>query len=48
VSGVITFVLIITIVGMLIWWLPWTILFIWYLYRVIKGWMRLSEGRPAF
>jgi uncharacterized membrane protein len=48
VSGVITFILVITVIGILIWWLPWTVLFLWYLYRVIKGWVRLSEGRPAF
>ena len=27
-------------------WLPYTALFIWYLYRVIKGWLRLNDGRP--
>ena len=47
ISGVITAILFITIVGILIWWLPWTILFIWYLYRVIRGWLRLSEDKPA-
>jgi uncharacterized membrane protein len=47
VCGVITFILVITIVGILIWWLPWTILTIWYLYRVIKGWLRLNDGQPV-
>jgi len=28
-------------------WLPFTLLFIWYLYRVIKGWLRLNDGRPV-
>jgi uncharacterized membrane protein len=46
ICGVITFILVITVVGILIWWLPWTILFIWYLYRVIRGWLRLSDGKP--
>jgi uncharacterized membrane protein len=46
VSGFITFILVITIVGILIWWLPWVILFLWYLYRVIKGWLRLNDGLP--
>ena len=46
VSGLITLVLVITIVGILIWWLPWTILFFWYLYRVIRGWLRLNDGQP--
>ena len=43
ISGVLTFILVITIVGILIWWLPWTILFLWYLYRVIRGWLRLND-----
>ncbi len=47
VAGVVTGILFITIVGILIWWLPWTILFFWYLYRVIRGWLRLNEGKPA-
>ena len=46
VSGLITVVLVVTIVGILIWWLPWTILFLWYLYRVIRGWLRLNDGKP--
>ncbi len=28
-------------------WLPYTVLFFWYLYRVVKGWLRLNDGRPA-
>ena len=46
ISGVVTFILVITIVGILIWWLPWTILFLWYLYRVIRGWLRLNDRQP--
>ena len=47
VCGVITFILFITIVGILLLWLPWVILTIWYLYRVIKGWLRLNDGQPV-
>ena len=47
VSGLITFILVITIVGILIWWLPWAVLFLWYLYRVIKGWLKLNDGQPV-
>lgn len=47
ICGAITGVLFVTIVGWLILWLPFTILFIWYLYRVIKGWMRLNDGQPV-
>jgi uncharacterized membrane protein len=47
ISGVLTFILVITIVGILLWWLPWTILFLWYLYRVIRGWLRLNDRLPV-
>ena len=47
VSAILTGILFITIVGILIWWLPWTILFIWYLYRVIRGWLRLNDRQPV-
>jgi uncharacterized membrane protein len=36
--------LVITIIGALLYWLPFAVLFIWYLYRVIKGWLRLNDG----
>lgn len=45
--GVITAILFITIVGWLILWLPFTALFVWYLYRVIRGWLRLADRKPA-
>ena len=47
ISWVITGVLLITIVGILLIWVPWTILFVWYLYRVIRGWLLLNDGKPA-
>ncbi len=47
VCSVLTFILVVTLVGILVAWLPWVVLFIWYLYRVIRGWLRLSEGVPA-
>ena len=37
----------ITIIGFFLLWLPWGILTIWYLYRVIRGWLRLNDGKPA-
>jgi len=36
-----------TIIGIVFLWLPWGILTIWYLYRVIRGWLRLNDWRPA-
>ncbi|HEX4330560.1 MAG TPA: hypothetical protein VH040_00355 [Usitatibacter sp.] len=47
IGGVITVLLVLTIVGILISWLPFTIVAIWYLYRVIRGWLLLNERRPA-
>ena len=47
ICGLLTFLLAVTIVGLVIVWLPFTVLFVWYLYRVIRGWMRLGERQPA-
>ena len=42
-----TIVFVVTVIGIFLLWLPWGILTIWYLYRVIRGWMRLNDGKPA-
>ena len=42
-----TVVFTITVIGLFVLFIPYTILSIWYLYRVIRGWLRLSDGRPA-
>ena len=42
-----TFVFAITIIGLLVIFVPWFILTVWYLYRVIRGWLLLNEGKPA-
>lgn len=34
-------------VGMIVLWIGPAIVFIWYLYRVIRGWLLLSEAKPA-
>ena len=44
---IVTVVFFITIIGIFLLWLPWGILTIWYLYRVIRGWMLLNDRRPA-
>jgi uncharacterized membrane protein len=44
---IITFVLVLSIVGILLLWVAWGILTIWYLYRVIRGWLRLNDRQPA-
>jgi uncharacterized membrane protein len=43
---IVTVLFAITIVGLLVLWIPWTILTLWYLYRVIRGWLRLNDGQP--
>ena len=44
---VVSFIFFIPVIGIFLIWLPWGILTIWYLYRVIRGWLLLNEGRPA-
>jgi uncharacterized membrane protein len=41
---VLTWVLILTILLAWLFWLPYTVLFLWYLYRVIRGWLKLNDG----
>ncbi len=43
---IVTFIFAISLVGLLVLWLPWGILTIWYLYRVIRGWLALNDHRP--
>jgi len=47
IAGIITFILIVTVIGIIVSWVPYTVLFIWYLYRVIRGWLLLNDGKPA-
>ena len=42
------FVLMTLGVGILIAWLPLAIVGIWFVYRVVRGWMALSDGRPMY
>ena len=44
---VLTIVLIISVIGLIVAWVPFTVLFFWYLYRVIRGWLLLNDGKPA-
>jgi uncharacterized membrane protein len=44
---IITFVLVLSIVGILLLWVAWGVLTIWYLYRVIRGWLRLNDRLAA-
>ncbi|SRR5258706_16199742 len=42
-----TTIFVLTVVGIFLLFIPWGILTIWYLYRVIRGWLRLNDHRPA-
>ena len=37
----------VTIIGIVIAWPVWAIAWLWAVYRVIKGWIRLNEARPV-
>ncbi len=42
--GVIAGLLCLVVVGFFL--IP--IVFIWYVYRIVKGWLRLTEGKPMY
>jgi uncharacterized membrane protein len=42
-----TVIFTLTVVGLFILFIPWFILTVWYLYRVVRGWMRLNDRAPA-
>ena len=42
------FVIVTLGIGLIIAWLPMTIVSIWFVYRVIRGWLALREGRPMY
>jgi uncharacterized membrane protein len=29
-------------------WIVWAIAFFWFLYRVVKGWSQLGQGKPVY
>jgi uncharacterized membrane protein len=43
-----TFVVLTFGIGLIVVWLPLGILAIWFVYRVVKGWMALSAHRPMY
>ena len=34
--------------GILIAWLPLAVIGVWFIYRIVRGWMALTDGRPAY
>jgi uncharacterized membrane protein len=45
-SLIVTFALIVSIIGMLVYWVPVAVVGLWVGYRVLRGWIALSAGRP--
>jgi len=45
--AIFTVVAVITVIGIFLLFIPWFILTVWYLYRVIRGWVRLNDRKPA-
>lgn len=35
-------------IGLLIAWLPLGIVGMWFIYRIVRGWMALSNGKPMY
>lgn len=46
IAWAIAWVLWITFIGMPLAYLIWTCFYVWSIYRVVVGWLKLSEGRP--
>ena len=35
-------------IGILIAWLPMAVVGLWFIYRIVRGWLALSDGRPMY
>ena len=35
-------------IGILIAWLPMALVGLWFIYRIVRGWLALSDGRPMY
>ncbi len=35
-------------IGLLIAWLPLTLVGLWFIYRIVRGWLRLIDRRPMY
>jgi uncharacterized membrane protein len=45
IAAVVTIVLVVTIVGLLVAWLPILVVGVWLIYRVVRGWLALKGGK---
>ncbi len=42
-----TVIMVLTVILIPLAWLAWAVLFLWYIYRVIRGWILLNDRKPA-
>ena len=35
-------------IGLLVAWIPFGLVAIWFIYRIVRGWMALQDGRPMY
>ena len=35
-------------IGILVAWIPLAIVSLWFMYRTVRGWLRLRDGRPMY
>ena len=35
-------------IGILIAWVPMAVVGLWFIYRIVRGWMALGDGRPMY
>jgi len=45
IAAIVTLVLVLTIVGILVAWLPVLVVGVWLVYRVARGWLALKDGK---
>lgn len=44
----VTFIIVTFGIGLLFMWLPITLVGLWFVYRIIRGWITLSDSRPMY
>ncbi len=42
------FILVTLGIGILVAWLPMILVGVWFIYRVVRGWLALNDGRPMY
>jgi uncharacterized membrane protein len=48
VSLCVLFVILTLGIGLIVAWLPIAIVSVWFVYRIVRGWVRLTDGRPMY